>query len=586
MNKGLMILAMALVLAALPACEETVDRSKEVVAPAPTYSGPKFLHGTIGSMTSIRGYEPILVSGYGLVVNLRGTGSADCPPALREWMLQKLAKEGFGSFRLGTADLTPEKVLADKNTAVVKVQGIIRPGAPKSTYFDLIVEALPSSQTTSLEGGLLYTAELHQGDVAAARPLSRVMASAYGPLFLNPFADPTKEEEKKQDDLRVGRVMGGGKSLYDLEMTLVLNTPSFAMSQAITDRINGWYRAMNYGRDPIANALSEGVISLVVSERFRDDPQRMLDLISHLYVNPTRDFAMEQARDLREKLEDPANQKYADSIAYVWEGMGEMVLPYLRELYEDPKASNIVHLAALQAGARLGDARAGDALYKLARSGKPGSGEREVALLADLLEKSPENLRVAEMLQKMLDSDDAMVRIAAYEGLSKVGNAMVTRLRVGGKVDVDVVRCSKPMIYITRQGTPRVVIFNHQMGIKQPIEFANLDNRLLIDGKPNEEQMEVFYKGPNDKAPRIQKIPPYVFNLVLLMANRGDKESKGQGYDLSYSEIVATLYQLTRTGSVDAPLKLQNSDLAQRIAKRRIAQKIEGRPESADSNPR
>ncbi|MCC6581796.1 MAG: hypothetical protein IT440_15295, partial [Phycisphaeraceae bacterium] len=52
--------------------------------PGPAFTGPAYLQGTVGSMTKLRGYEPLLVSGYGLVVDLQGTGSADVPDFLRK----------------------------------------------------------------------------------------------------------------------------------------------------------------------------------------------------------------------------------------------------------------------------------------------------------------------------------------------------------------------------------------------------------------------------------------------------------------------------------------------------------------------
>ena len=39
-------------------------------------------HGTVGSLSTLRGFEPLMVSGWGIVVNLKGTGSSDVPAHL------------------------------------------------------------------------------------------------------------------------------------------------------------------------------------------------------------------------------------------------------------------------------------------------------------------------------------------------------------------------------------------------------------------------------------------------------------------------------------------------------------------------
>ncbi|MDH3583173.1 MAG: flagellar basal body P-ring protein FlgI, partial [Phycisphaerae bacterium] len=158
--------------------------------PPPTYRGPAFLHGTIGSVASLRGYLPVLVSGYGLVAGLDDTGSIDCPPALRGWLLNEMAKRGFGRESLGFGQLTPEQVLASRSTAVVLVQGIIPPGAPADQRIDILVTALPQTQTTSLEGGVLYTTDLRVEGANVNRPSFGAIARARGPIFLDPAARP------------------------------------------------------------------------------------------------------------------------------------------------------------------------------------------------------------------------------------------------------------------------------------------------------------------------------------------------------------------------------------------------------------
>ena len=163
---------------------------REVVTPRPEgpaaiYSGPAFLRGTVGSMTRLRGSQPQLVSGYGLVVNLRGTGSSDVPAFLRVWMINEMRKKGVGNPRYGHEGVSPEAMLASSDTAVVLVQGLVPPGAVKGTRFDVLVTALPQTQTTDLESGRLWTAELAVGGSDQSLLYRHKAAKGSGALFVN-----------------------------------------------------------------------------------------------------------------------------------------------------------------------------------------------------------------------------------------------------------------------------------------------------------------------------------------------------------------------------------------------------------------
>src|SRR5690606_32665111 len=102
-------------------------------SPPPTYVGPTFLHGTIGSQATFRGMEPLLVSQYGMVVGLHNTGSTeDAPAHLRQWLINEMRRQGVGSAKYrDILPLTPEQMIADPGTSIVAVEGFIPPGATR-----------------------------------------------------------------------------------------------------------------------------------------------------------------------------------------------------------------------------------------------------------------------------------------------------------------------------------------------------------------------------------------------------------------------------------------------------------------------
>jgi hypothetical protein len=103
------------------------------------------MRGTVASETGLVGFEPIVVRGYGVVVGLRDTGSRQMPSDVRAFLTQELSKRGFGSGAPGAPKMSPQQLLNSSDTAVVIVEGVIPPGAPKGSKFDVRVTVAPSA---------------------------------------------------------------------------------------------------------------------------------------------------------------------------------------------------------------------------------------------------------------------------------------------------------------------------------------------------------------------------------------------------------------------------------------------------------
>lgn len=572
----------------LAGCAATVAPTASA-PPPPTYHGPEYLRGAIGSMTTVRGLEPTLVAGYGLVTHLNHTGSPDVPPELRQWMLEELAKRGFGQHLSGYAHLQPAEVLASDTTAVVLVEGVIPVGAVEGDRFDLMVSALPQTQTTSLENGVLYTTELRMGGARLAPSAIRSFASGRGWVFINPFVEGGAPGSETTPGLGnpaklVGHIPAGGMVTEASPLALVTQQPSYRLTRQIADRINGRYTRP--GEPPIAEPKSDSIIELRVSERFRGQPRLLLNLINHLFLNPTTQFAQSKAAELVEMIKDPAHHVQADAIAMTWEGLGASVLPIIRPLYEDDQL--VVRLTALNAGARLEDTKAGAPLYEIARANHGQPSEQATAMLAELLRQRSDNSPVRSMLRKLLDAEDVRVRLAAFEGLRAAGDTSIRQWPFADKLELAIVDSQKPLIHVTREGRPRVTIFGAELGFRMPLLLSAWGGQFLMregsEGSSN--KLAVYYKPPDAPAPITAEIPATVPHLVGTMAFAPDRnaDNPSPGFDMSYSQIVHVLHQLTREGHVAAPLMLQPSDLVDRIGRGRIANAARSRPET-DEGP-
>ena len=535
--------------------------------PRPAYTGPEFLRTSIASMTTIRGYRPRYVSGYGLVVGLNGTGSPDCPPALRAWLLNEMAARGVGreSAGGGLGNISPSQLLASETTAVVIVEGVIPPGGVRGSKFDISIAALPQTQTTSLEGGRLYTTDLRQGGAIIGAPASKPYAEAHGDVFVNPFFTADRAEASQRvDDPRIGRILGGGIVLDAEIIALELNQPSYARSRMIADRSNGRFPQAPADKFPMAVAKTDQLIQINVLNRFANDPRRMLDMISGLFLNPTEQFARAKALEMLEAVEN--NPRYGTQVALAWQAMGKRIVPLLRDHYNhDNKA---VAMTALQAGAYLGDLDALEPLDAIASSNTT-LADRAAFLIGLLANTHPQDYGVGVALRNLIDHDDALVRFAAFDALSQINDPSVKQRWFDDRLELAMVRSSKPMIYVTRTGGPRVVIFDQVLGFKRPMLFSHNDNQLMLRLDGEDPMLAVYYKKPGQSRAYQTRIAPAVGNLVYLMANRPTEGDPSLGFEMSYSQIVRVLFEMSQAGWIDAPLVLQPTDLEQRLATQR-----------------
>ena len=139
---------------------------------------------TIGSLTRLVSPEWIRVEGYGLVGGLKRTGSAECPPRIRAYLARYIRKQLPSQ---GKVDI--QKYINRPDTAVVFVEGMMPAVASAGKYFDVVVTALPSTQTTSLEGGWLFETELK---IAGSFGVTtRVLADVKGPIFFDRIGSTT-----------------------------------------------------------------------------------------------------------------------------------------------------------------------------------------------------------------------------------------------------------------------------------------------------------------------------------------------------------------------------------------------------------
>jgi flagellar basal body P-ring protein FlgI len=529
----------------------------EAVLPATTVKKvniPAGIAGTVSEYADMVGGEPLLVRGYGLVVGLGKNGSSEVPADVKAYLVRQMAKAGVGSAMAGTAGLTPEAMLADKDTAVVTVGGYLPPGAPAGTHFDLLVEALPNTQTASLDGGNLMTADLRIGLMTGAVD-AKPLASGKGSVFVNPFIDSTLPTE--QGKLRSGRILNGGMVTSDRPVRIQLRTPDYRMAQLIQRRLNDRFGPT----DTVATAQSPSLVALKVPRSYARDYDHFLELVAHTYLIDAAGEIERHARQLASAILLPTAQHR--DISLVWEAMGNQVLPAIRPLYASD--NDIAAFFACRAGLRLGDALAGEPMMQLAAK---KSSPMQLEAIAEL-GKARGLIKSVQVLRDCLAGDNDMVRIAAYEALLRRGDSALQSFSVGSEFTLDIIPGDQNhVIYATQAGQPRIALFGRTMPINRPAFYCPPDQLITLNANQQDPLVKVCRKIPRTgQSSEFLQIKPDTSELVRLLGSRAVVSEDGEihGLGLTYSQVVGVLQNLSKQGQITAKFVLQQPPSMQRI---------------------
>lgn len=596
----------AALLVVLSACAGNKGPTKgRAVKPEVTRDVPSALRGTIGSEASLtKRAKPILVSGFGLVVGLPGTGGGELPQRVagtmeRQLGLMQMNKASDALVGTIFEGKTPGQMLRMKEVAVVIVYAQVVPGAPDATNFDVYVTSVNKGPDISLEGGVLWTTDLHPGPpsptgAVTAKPIAR----AKGPIFINPFSDPSAKEGFSGQN---GRVLGGGTVVNSLDLELVLDNESHSRATSMVGAINARFPQAG---EPVARGKTARIIHVTVPPSYRDDAETFLQTLMHVQVQqgPAPEFAKRYVEALKSQ---PA---LSDELSWCLQALPQKAaVHFVRELYDSTETG--IKMAGLRAGAGLGDALAAPALKQLAKEGPPTLRAEAVRLLGKL--SAGPTVDVA--LKEQLNSKELSVRVAAYESLVARAEAIqLRRLRdmrqplppgvrlarreenaappapailelgaeslqgvkrrvIEGKFVLDVVPSGEPLVYVTQRGRPRIVVFGEKMELVKPCVVSAWNDRLMLASDSSTDDCRVYYKtldriddaGDTWAGVAVSgKAPSDVASLVEFMAHVPSVEDPRPGLGLTYSEVVGALYAFQQGRAIGASFAVEE-DLEQ-----------------------
>ena len=584
--------------------------------PRPTINAPRVnndipsaLRGTIGAEARINGTERTLVSGIGFVVGLNGTGGQTIPEQYAAHLEREMGLNGIGIANdrgnNPVSGKSPSALLRDPNTAAVIVQAAVPPGAREGESFDLYVRAI---NATSLEGGRLWTTELRIGPPSAfGNPQARIIAQAKGPIFLNPFAEPGGQFDGVTRD--VGRILDGGGVTFPTKIEIILNNPSHQRARQIVSAVNTAFPMKPGEREPTARGKDESLIFVQIPSDYVDNREHFLDLLSHVTIDQS--YPEVYARRYAQTL---VNQPYlAGDMSLALEALGERALPFISDLYEHPEASP--RLAALRAGAALGDPRVVKPLRDIALDTDAKYRTDAIALLGQI----QESILVDTTLRELLKSQELAVRIEAYEqlmeraqrarrqrlarmlstnreGISVSGSQLealarafvppdpvrgVSRKLVADSFFLDIIPFGDPLIYITQQNEPRIAMFGEQLNLTKPLMASAWSDRLMLVAEDAYAPVRLYYRDDQRRTTStMEDVPVLLPELIELMAHQPTPEDPRPGLGFSYAQIVGALYHISRDQGVNAPFTTEQDRLLADLLGAAQREEVTMRPET------
>jgi hypothetical protein len=514
---------------------------------------PEFMRGSLYERVDLGNTEPYAVSNYGLVGRLRGTGDTFAPNAVRLAMYKEIVRRGFGNPMLGGfRNIAPDDVLRDPNYAIVQVDGYIPAGARKGDWVDLYVRALPKNKTTSLAHGMLFETDLKlQGTervpTFGSSGSIEVFAQGKGPIMVNPqYALDTRAvpDTAVLRSLRTGVVLGnssagGGRVKHDRPILLQLRQPQLSTARAIEHRIDERFQDQN-----VAAAFDEGIVQVYVptTAPYKGDWQHFMAVVTHLFLNGSPQYSALKAGELANEAQRP--DAALDDISHCWEALGTPAVSQIMPLLAHPRAD--VAFAAARAVAFIGDA-SGAAHATLINMAATKDHPFQIAALR-VLAKLPPSGSLNLMLRRLLDSDERLVRVEAYQILAEnkdpsVYTQVVRRDEGDERFVLDVVASrGNPLVYATVRGTPRIAIIGKMPALRSPVVVRALDDRLTISSAARGRAMTIFYRDDRLAKPIKMMSNP---DLAEVLARLGGEGAPTEDrLDFTYGEVVALVKQM------------------------------------------
>lgn len=476
MRPGAIFLALVAVVVA-SSCSQPFIRSQ---SPEPTGELPIKNTKVVGDYAVAFGMFPAKIEGVAWVNDLPGTGSDPEPGPYRDQLISEMK-----SLKVHN----PNGLLASNRASLVLVRGFLRPGIQEGDHFDVEVRVPTRSGTTSLSGGWLMPARLTEMAVLGGSVREgHVLAIAQGPLLV----DPGTEKQGQVAACRA-RVLGGGIAKKSRPLALVLKPDhqSVAVSSQIGQAINRRFHTfVNGTKQGVANPKDDEHVDLIVHPRYKDNVERYMKVIRSIAMKETPGEQATRLVSLERALLHPFT---VDAAALQLEAIGKEAVPVLMKGLESTDAE--IRFYAAEALAYLDVKEAAAPLAEAARE-VPAFRAYALAALSAM-----DEFAAGEALRGLLDLPSNETRYGAFRALWAMNprDALVRGENLGDQFSYHVVdSIGPPMIHVTRNYRPEVVLFGQDQCFETPL-ILEAGRNIMLNGKDDRVTISRFVANEPDQ---------------------------------------------------------------------------------------
>jgi hypothetical protein len=459
----------------------------------------------VGDVARPTGMTDLKVDGIGLVTQLEGTGSEPRPSGQRDYLVAEIKTHNIEDIN---------GLLASNDNSMALVMGMIPPGARKGDRFDVHVQSLKRSKTTSLEGGFLMQARM-KPFVQTRQNMSfgHNTAVVRGRVIV----DSIFESADDSTNLVSGLVPGGGVVIRDRtnELRIVRAHRSVKTATGIAAAVNERFSTHVQGTpEGVANPLNDQVIEMLIPENYRHNVGRYFHVVLNIAFQETPAQRVNRLEVMERNLHDPEKSSIA---AIRLEAIGEEAKNVLKRGLRSDDAKVRFHSA--EALAYMSD-NSGLEILRDAAGNEPAFRWHALTAMACLRDAVTE-----EALASLFDSASAEARYGAFQTLRQ---SIPDSLMIGGEsfgqefMLHTVASKADPMIHISRTSVPEIVLFGGDQHFTERLLFVA--SGLTVKAAGNGQVMVKRYL-PNGEEKQVTcstLISDVIRQMVRLDADYGD----------------------------------------------------------------
>lgn len=477
----------------------------------------------VGDIASPTGLEKMKVDGIALVTQLDGTGSEPLASGQRDFLIEEIKTHQV-------EDITG--LLSSKDNSMALITGLIPPGAKKGDRFDVIVQCVKRSKTSSLEGGFVMQTRMKPFVQTRSKiSFGHNSATARGRVVIDSFFESGDQKVK----LVSGMIPGGGVVTRDREcgIRIIDSQRSIKNAALISQTVNSRFSARVQGRpEGVANPLNDRVIEMLIPEDYRHNVGRYFHVVLNIVFNETPTQRVNRMERLERDLHNPEKSKIA---AIRLEAIGEDARNILKRGLRSKDFE--VQFQSAQALAYMTDNSGADILEKAADI-EPAFRWHALTALASIKDSTSE-----AALADLFNSDSAEARYGAFRALrdSMPESYIVDGEFVGREFMMHtVVSTARPMVHLSRTKVPEVVFFGGDQQFNERLLFFQSGLTVKWQG-PNKVLVQRYLPGGEEKKITCSTSIP---DVIRQMARLGS----------DYGDIIRLLKDARQTKAMDSQL--------------------------------